>query len=218
MHRDALEKAEDRHLKKIAETIRLAERNRTYRELAKALAFSIRKGMQRKQQIAELFPGEVSRRYDCIKKSFILDCIQIVNEIFEGLNIPISTNNLASEVMKVIRLKVIVMPDIGLSQCVNVQRCVAMQIMKFLDFMKDEQSGSTEIQTSSDHLKENSNIGTDQSIEDSSKSQISNEAKPVEVRASTSIVRVRSYIYQLILSNALIDSSFALRNLAFRFR
>lgn len=218
MHEKQLERFERQQLKKRTETIRTIYRIQRSRELARALAINIKEELQSKMRWAETFSDEILRRFACMTKSFIFGCIKIVNEILDGLNIALSTDALVSKVIKLIKIKVVMVPEIGSLQCSSVQRSMVIAITRIADMIKSERSHSmSEVHSTSSRTADTTRLSslskdirgdTIESIEEVTNYRVLSETSRAKLRADTPIVcKLLAFILFLALLSVSFDFS-----------
>lgn len=84
----------------------------------------------------ETISDEVLRRFNQLTKQLIIECIDVVNQIFDLLNTDMTGNTFLSEVMKLIQLKLIVIPEIGTTKCSLVHSYIAKFLSKSINAIK----------------------------------------------------------------------------------
>lgn len=81
---------------------------------------------------------EVSRRFSTLKKPFVTDCLKSVDEIFRYLRFSVSAAETVAQVVKIMTLRVILIPEIPPIQCELVKKCLSESIAQFIEEIKNE--------------------------------------------------------------------------------
>lgn len=68
---------------------------------------------------------EVLRRVSMLQRSFIADCVENLSITLKNLKISLSSGILAARTIKIMELRIIVLPDIGTTNCVVVRERIA---------------------------------------------------------------------------------------------
>lgn len=76
---------------------------------------------------------EISRRFSVFSRSFVTDRVNIMNEIFRKLQIPISSAILVAKTVRVMETQAIIIPEIGISKCIIVRERIADLIFKTIN-------------------------------------------------------------------------------------
>lgn len=76
---------------------------------------------------------EISRRFSVFSRTFVNDRLNIINEIFRKLQIPVSSAILVAKTIRVMETQAIVIPGIGLSKCVIVRERIADLIFQTIN-------------------------------------------------------------------------------------
>lgn len=71
---------------------------------------------------------EFSRRFSVLSRSFVSNCLNIMNETLRKLRISLSSATLAAKIVRVMEVQAVVIPEIGVSECVLVRERVAKLI------------------------------------------------------------------------------------------
>lgn len=81
---------------------------------------------------------EVSRRFSMLTESFITERLMKIDSVLQKLKLTISAATLVEKLFSVMRLMVVVIPEIGPSKCVSVRERVAEFIAKTITHIKNE--------------------------------------------------------------------------------
>lgn len=76
---------------------------------------------------------EISRRFSVFSRTFVNGRLNIINEIFRKLQIPVSSAILVAKTIRVMETQAIVIPGIGLSKCVIVRERIADLIFQTIN-------------------------------------------------------------------------------------
>lgn len=76
---------------------------------------------------------EFSRRFSVFSRSFVNDRLNIINKIFQQLQIPVSSAILVAKTIRAMETQAIVIPGIGLSKCVIVRERIADLIFQTIN-------------------------------------------------------------------------------------
>lgn len=76
---------------------------------------------------------EISRRFSVFSRTFVNGRLNIINEIFRKLQIPVSSAILVAKTIRIMETQAIVIPELGLSKCVIVRERIADLIFQTIN-------------------------------------------------------------------------------------
>lgn len=91
---------------------------------------------------------EVHRRYSLIERPLFEQCLSVLDELFQLLNLTVSNGVFVNRLIRLAELQLVIVPNIGLTRCVSVRENLTDLMSKIINEIKRQliQSHSNESQ------------------------------------------------------------------------